>query len=361
MNPKNKNNNKADNRMKWIRNLEETDRKESHWIEYEIATELFINGLFNYGNGAILCGFFDFDADENHLYHYLLKITYSGLKIPENPTKTGYGFPGGIIGELLALFSLYFRGRFYLVSSTIGELTDHSLKARQKYAFLHIACDEHMHPYVFSKREENWAGISVFLGKVVILDKRYHRRFVVAIDQYAEALSYIGIDHEMFYVKLVSSIEALSESLELDKNDDPLSGKNINSFLKDGLSDEDTVELRKVFYVRKSKKKFIQFVKCYSEGFFKMSDQEDKSKIKKSELESVLNTIYDARSDYLHSGRPMYISRSRHGFEDRDMDFSVGRVIDNKRFDKSKKLPVISWFEGVVRHCLLNYLERNTK
>ena len=71
--------------------------------------------------------------------------------------------------------------------------------------------------------------------------------------------------------------------------------------------------------------------------------------------------IYDARSGYLHSGEPMYISLLYRGHEKYDIDPSLGMIIDRCSISDSKKLPTIIFWEGLVRNCILNYLYDKNK
>jgi hypothetical protein len=82
-------------------------------------------------------------------------------------------------------------------------------------------------------------------------------------------------------------------------------------------------------------------------------------KIRKERAPAILKAIYGARSDYLHNGEPMYLSQFMGPSRGWDIDPSLGMVADNRRFNPDKKLPYASWFENLVRTCLLNYLKRH--
>src|SRR3989338_8449866 len=123
-----------DNRMAWIRNLERLSKssKGAYYSEFEIASECRIVGPLNYKGGKIRCSPFSMDKDMNGLYHYLLSIKYPQYSgsYNEKADKKGYYFKEGEIGELLALFSLHFQRRFYLVATYQGELTSKSVKTK---------------------------------------------------------------------------------------------------------------------------------------------------------------------------------------------------------------------------------------
>jgi hypothetical protein len=43
-----------------------------------------------------------------------------------------------------------------------------------------------------------------------------------------------------------------------------------------------------------------------------------------------------------------------------DTDPTSGMIVDNRAFSEGQKLPYAWFFEGLVRHCLLNYLKENS-
>ena len=166
----------------------------------------------------------------------------------------------------------------------------------------------------------------------------------------------------MVFIRLVSAIEVLSKSETLNRKDDTLEEQEIAKLIaSSNLSSEQKKELKRAFDVRKSGKKFIRFIERYSSRFFKGGNFEAKRlKIKRADLGEVLKVIYKARSDYLHSGRPMFLSRLVKGGEKWDTDPILGIWVDSRRFDAAQKLPYAHFFEGLVRHCLLNYFKANS-
>jgi cation transport regulator ChaC len=67
-----------------------------------------------------------------------------------------------------------------------------------------------------------------------------------------------------------------------------------------------------------------------------------------------------ARSKYLHAGAPMFLSQPIKGGEKWDIDPTAGMIADNRSFTPAQKLPYAYFFEGLVRHCLVNYLKANS-
>lgn len=353
-----------DNRMSWIR-LEEkllTKRKSSYEYEYEIASEQRITGSFNYKKGFIQAGLFVLEKNDQGLYKYLLKVKYASYEAyNENANKKGYYFKDGVLGELLSLLSLHFRCRFYLISITSGQLTPKELKLKTENGFLYKKTNPDIHPQVLvESTNKNWvlSKTSDFLEMVKKLDPIYHQKFILACYHYHLALREIGINTEMVFIRLVSAIETLSETMILDKKEDVLQDTNIGKLLDNSSLDSVSKnELAEIFNVRKSSKKFVRFIENYCKGYFKGGNFKAKHcKIQKANLSTILNGIYTARSEYLHKGEPMYLSMHMRGEYKWDMDPGMGMIIDNRSIPASKKLPYAYFFEGLVRQCLINFL-----
>lgn len=56
----------------------------------------------------------------------------------------------------------------------------------------------------------------------------------------------------------------------------------------------------------------------------------------------------------------MFLIQSIKGGEKWDTDPTSGMIVDNRSLSSSQKLPYAYFFEGLVRHCLLNYLGANS-
>ncbi len=116
-------------------------------------------------------------------------------------------------------------------------------------------------------------------------------------------------------------------------------------------------ELEKVFNVRKARARFKRFMELYSKGFFKGGNYKAKHlRIKKADLPKALNAIYSNRSGYLHRGEVMYLSRHMKGDQHWGVDPTAGMMIDNRRFRASMKLPYSSFFQRLVRHCIMSFV-----
>ena len=358
------------NKMAWIRNIDKLSKssKGSYYYEYEIATECHIGGVLNYRSGKIMCGGYSMEKDKNGLYHYLLRIKYPKYDSNYNDKadKKGYYFKDGMLGELLSLFSLFFQCRFYLISTSHGELTSRGLRIKIEHDFIYKPTNKVVHPKIFSNSGRNFTGkLSEFLNLIKRLDEKKHQNFILACYHYTKALKEVGIDSEMVFIRLVSAIEALSKYYKLNKKDNPLDGKNFKDlFGSSSMITEQESQLKEILKVssggliqiEKSKRKFIEFICENSKGCLRGGNWKAKClKIIRKELPKIIATIYDARSNYLHNGEPMFLSQFMSNPREWDTDPSLGMIIDNRKFPASQKLPYTYWFENIVRCCLINY------
>lgn len=357
---------KNNNRMLWIRTEDKITKEGiSYSFEYEIASELRITGILDYNN-YIKCGLYSIEKDENGLYHYLLKINHPAVQEYNNHAdKKGYYFKDGELGEILSLFSLFFRARFYLIASFSGELSLNSIKTKFENKFLYKKTNSLINPYVLDENNKNlnFTKIPDFLDQIKKLDIEYHQDFMLSCHLYHLGLKEIGIDQEMVFIRLVSSIESIAKKIKLNKKDDILCDKNINKMINDSiLKSSEKDELINLFDTRKSKKKFIRFLEQNNSNYFKGGNYKAKHcKIKKTDLSKVLSSVYDARSNYLHNGEPMYLSYIIIGEKESkwDTDPSMGMIIDNREISPKNKMPYNYFFEGLVRNCLINFLRKN--
>jgi len=355
-----------DNRMGWIRNLEAlASGCQQYTVEYELGSECQIPGLLDYADGKIICASMSTEESQDGLWLYNLILRYplGPHDYNRKADEGGYYFKDGILGELLALMSLFSRCRFYFISSRLlpgNPSLDMTIK--REYPFLRVNCNPGIHPPIFQNPNKNLVpGFKEFLDVVTGLDQNLHQDFILACHHYARAVKEVGVDPEMVFIRLVSAIETLSTNTSLDQKDDKLEKQGVTDLIEQStLPKELKSELKTVFDVRKSRKRFIRFIEQHSSGFFKGGNFKAKHlKIKRANLGKALNVIYTARSKYLHAGESMFLSQPIKGGEKWDIDPTVGMIVDNRSFTPSQKLPYAYFFEGLVRQCLLNYLRVN--
>jgi hypothetical protein len=164
----------------------------------------------------------------------------------------------------------------------------------------------------------------------------------------------------MVFIRLVSAIEVLASDQAVP--DDRLKDVDLLELIpSDRLTDEQRLEVHKMLLGRKSRARFRAFLREYSAGFFDTEPREPAhTQVTPDNLDLWTAAIYDARSDYLHKGYPMYLSprmQRMEGFH----SFPGGAAVEqNRRFTAAQKLPYTDFFHRLVRHCILAWLDRRT-
>lgn len=355
----------ADNRMGFIREIEDVRLKENI-AEFEYASESHIGGELKYANNNIIFRLFSIDQDRNGLQNYVLRLTSSRPREYsewDEATTDGYYFEGGDSEEIISLFALFFRKRFFRISYTYRAI-DGSPVLKDNADFSYIRPDKESDPFLFEPADKNGVDLGDFLDNVRKLKNSLHSTFANSVRLYAMAIREIGTNDELAFIHLVSAIEVLSKDYELLEGDDPVMThiSQINTcFEKSRIPSNVIEDVKNSLNNRKSRLKFTRFIQKYHGGHIleRPVDGEIKNKIYLDDLENALKRIYTARSKFLHEGSAMYKSRPRSTINGADYDSSLGQRIDNRIFNTKELLPLISFFEKLVSVCLMNYLKKN--
>lgn len=349
--------------MKWINYT-----KEDEYFDYEILSECKIIGALEYSNGKVLCRMNCYERSKLGLYSYTLRVasidweTFNSVEtLNKAEKKEAYSKsredlmnPGY---QLVYLFSLFFRCRFYMNTITSGKISPNEIRLKVKEPFVRSHHIPPRHKKSLCSENKNFAiGLSDFLDKCRDLTQKKEKvwkKFIISCYQYWLALNAIGIDHHLVFMRLVSAIETLSKDMKLSKEEDVL--KEIKDDLIEKvseleLSNEQMFEFKNLFEHRKIKAKFIKFITNHSSEFpFSKDSESNKAKIPEKNLEETLDAIYKKRSKFLHEGQPI--------------GYTESNVPENYEWDKAPyhAVPYTYWFEGLVRHCLLNYLDEELK
>ncbi len=76
----------TDNRMQWIRNLEELlGAREQYAVEYELGSECYVPGLLDYADGRIICAPMGTEASRDGLWLYNLILRYADTLVKIAP------------------------------------------------------------------------------------------------------------------------------------------------------------------------------------------------------------------------------------------------------------------------------------
>jgi hypothetical protein len=352
----------TDNRMRFIRLIESAEERE-YCAEYEVASEVRIPGQLTYEDGDVVMRFITMEPNRDGLLKYTLSISAPAeYRLPRyQASKDGYYFQGGGADEILSLASLYLRCRFFPIAYVFRGMTGPAM-TKTEHDFSYIRPKRNVDRFLFDEEGRNFVNLGEFLNKVRSLPENLHHEFANAVRLYALAVREIGSNDELAYIHLVSAIEILSKSYELQAYQDLLLPV-INQIrdLLSGAGAEAKSELGNLFEQRKSTMKFVSFIQKHSEDSIPERPLADalENKIYKDNLPNALKRIYRARSKFLHEGNSMYMSIPGMTVANCDYDSSLGGTIDNRELDPQEKIPNISFFEGLVRGCLLSYLEEN--
>jgi len=190
--------NDNDNRMGWIRNLETlASDSEQFTVEYELGSECRIPGLLDYADGRIICSLMGTKESAGGLWLYNLTLHVPRDRHGHNlKAGRGYYFKDGRAGELLALMSLFFRCRFYLISSRhLPSNPRMGMTIKTEYPYIRVESNPAIHPPLFESANKNLAvDFMEFLDAVKTLDNRLHQDFILACHHYARALREVGVD-----------------------------------------------------------------------------------------------------------------------------------------------------------------------
>jgi hypothetical protein len=365
--------------MYWIDNFDKLvsakDNKDNS-VRIEFISQEEICGQLNFQNkGIYIVSRLTGRKDYNGFFHYCLKLNYASHDaIPidlERESKAHYFFPGDVYGELLSLISLCLRARLYVISS----YRDFGNDQTDKTCFSNIiqtSYEDPVHQLILEDRVRNFAiELPDFLENVIKLSPHFRNDFMFACYSYLNALRYLGKDRNLVYIYLILAIEAISQHypLRLKKQ---LRGSNFEElFPNHNLTEEQLAELKQLLSVnkkgiisfknKKTQEKFIDFISSYIDKDKYLNDSA-KSHIYVSDitLKSVLENIYNQRSKFLHCGRLLKLSglynvKSK---DDIGYDWHYDMVKMREDVEIPTHLPYEHWFEGVVRDCLLKFLER---
>lgn len=357
-------------------------------ISYEIATECRICGELDYDDGKTQINFKELtiDTDSNGLHRYLITICKSSNESSELQN----------IDTLLSLLAVYFGCRFFKLSCY-----KHEFRIKTLFPFSYNKCPKEFLPTIFDNNttiefQRNrlfYEALKIFLDKFNKLKKELREQFIKATKLYLSALQHVGLnlnsysydgdgDHGriMVYLMLISTIETLSsESSKDSRSSKKKSKKEINNLfneLHEKITQKelppDKLSWSKWYEAKRTEisgtigatKAFKSFIKKYSTGYEGIRKIPDENTIytvyiSTENFDNTLGEIYDARSRYLHNGTPMILSTVMYN-SNYDWHFS-GNILLKKLPEESRKkrnlLPYEWWFEGLVRHCLKNYLE----
>lgn len=341
-----------DKRMNWLRSKERLKKVEEKYYEnYELQSDCRIPGIGQHEDGFLLCGGIAEINKEGGLHSYILKLQY-----PAGMEETIEAGRGGIdlwpSKEIISLMSLHFHARFFVSSTTTDTLTNSGIPSRQHHKFIQSSYrfDEDSHVPDLFKDKGNLTTLGIFLSEIEKIPDEYHRDLIYSIYNYADGIRWIGFDEKIAFLKLIIAIEILAADKEEIK--DSLNHELNN--IKPKIDTELVKEVSNFQKQRRIKKSFIRFILKHKTDFLSSRKKMDMY-VTDENIEKYLGAIYNSRSNYIHEGRPMAISPLSHY----DWDVSPGKTIRGTlETSENEQIPTSVFFESLVRHCLLQYIEK---
>ncbi|MDO8468185.1 MAG: hypothetical protein Q7S29_00300 [Candidatus Peribacter sp.] len=341
-----------DRRMNWMRSIDRLEgAQETYHENCELKSDCWIPGIGEYANGFLLCGGIAEMNKDGGQHSYILKLEYAtGMEETIEAGRRGIDlWPSR---EIISLMSLHLHARFFLSSTTTDTLTSSGIPSRTHHKFIQGSYkfdDDSFVPDLF-KDKGNLTTLASFLDEIRNIPDRYHRDLIYAIYNYADAIRWIGFDEKITYLKLIIAVEILAGDDEEIHDELNLELQNNKSRIPEELAKE-VSEFQKQ---RRIKKSFIQFIMDHKTDFLGSRKKTDMY-VTDENIDKYLAAIYNSRSNYIHEGRPMTISSLSHY----DWDVSPGKTIRGTlETGENEQIPTAVFFESLVRHCLLQYIEK---
>lgn len=207
--------------------------------------------------------------------------------------------------------------------------------------------------------EVNLADLQHGLSLIERLNPDLHQKFILAALLYQQALQLIEAKPDLAYLNLVSAIEAVAAEYPVNKT---LS--DYNPQLAKLLLKIDDVDLRGKIESQILKEKFIgqrfvAFITDHVDDSFWEISRPEFGKVDKIDLPATLKQIYNQRSKFLHEGAPFPPTVYMSPLYGSEKDFSLGIETKGKVWLPEEQIPYPHFFERLVNHVLLNYLNRN--
>jgi hypothetical protein len=274
-------------------------------------------------------------------------------KMESKPTREGFYHGDRLPAEFVALCSLFLRRRVRLgpVVRVKGvPLRVYGRRVRQSAALYQTA------------RLDDLVSHMVTLQKLPEID---HEPFLLACRMYQQALDLLEDRPDLAYLLLVSAIEVFVGRYGKHMEEDDLPQPVRAALAKIPEEDARQVLLRRILELdRGITRNFVQFVLEHTQDSFWQEGTNlpaERGRILKGELPKLLKTIYNQRSLTLHDGEPFPPNVFEPPNDLAEIDRTEEITVEGRRWTASQFLPYPRFFERLVQHVLLTFLDRRTK
>jgi len=197
-------------------------------------------------------------------------------------------------------------------------------------------------------------GFVRFIEKTVGMSRKAYRLLISCASAFLDALEAIDTNRDLAYSMFVYSLEAITQAsdgfaptwndfpqnvrLRLDKQFADMQPDHVDE-IKSALLDNPHLKL---------KKRFIGFIRAHLDDSFFVTEAQGRTALPKSELDRALSNLYDSRSGYVHSLKPIQQQLRLPNWSAKSDYFSW----DHEPF------LTFSGLARIVRHVLIRFVER---
>ena len=193
-----------------------------------------------------------------------------------------------------------------------------------------------------------------FIDKTIAMPRKAYRLLISCSGTYLDALEAIDTNHDLAYSMFVYSLEALAQANDNFTpawsdypQDTRMQLENTFSKMNPETVEEIQATLLKNPHL-KLKKRFVAFIESHLEDSFFIEEAEGRTALPKNTLVRALNNLYNTRSGYVHSLRPIQQQLSLPQWGTKSDIFSWG----------NEPYFTFSGLARMVRHVLLRFIER---
>jgi hypothetical protein len=336
---------KADGRLLFVRNIEAADAGRSGRVyEFELVADVPAHGAFHAGPMWIRP--WDFAESAIGRRHSLILSIQDLLGEPGNHVR-------GPPQEICAFASVVLRRRIAL-----GPLVRRDDKP-MRVAVVGTAQSPQL-----LEGKIGLADLAPAVDRLRALPEHLHEAFLLSCRFYQEALELLDTKPDVAYLLLVSAIEVFIAKLGLRQAEEDFA-VNIKDALLAVPEPHRAVLVKRLLEVdRGIQKNFVKFMLDYiTPAFWERSSKHlspADGRIEEHEIGDLMIRVYSQRSQMVHAGEPLPPNIVNPPETAAEIDRSAEVSALGRRWTQAEYLPYVRFFERLVQHVLVAFLERQT-
>lgn len=318
-------------------------------IEYEVRVAAPAIGQLSYGPYRLSLWDFPPPDKGNQLLCLQLEKAWSTDEIQNfkfrSVPKDGYYHGGGIADELISLISLAL-GRWMELGSSVRFNNQPQRETTDKSAL----------SLPFRENQVNLGDASEFLELLSKMPEPQHQSFILAARLYHLSISLIESQPDIAYINLVSCIESLLSDTIVESKIESFDSKLASLITQiSDLKLREEIENRILKREKFIKRRFIKFMTVYSKDFWQSENRPEFGRIEENDFPRLLGLIYDARSSFLHTGKPFPAFALKPSKN--ELEFGEGIIMQGRRWDRKDFLPNVTFFAKITGEALRAYVK----